>query len=98
MKTENELENWKEIASQHACNERYYRSLLIEIGNMFGIVAKIQDDGNISHDVIVDKLPQVVAEYIANLHYQLEQSKRKRIQDNNRGMLEKIPSTCSATD
>lgn len=98
MITEKDLAFWQETARRHADNEQYYRSLLIEIGNMFGLAARIQDDGGISHDVLCAKLPQVVAEFIANHYHQLEQAKTKRIPNHNRGLLEKSSTAFPSTD
>lgn len=56
----NQRDNWESTANQHLRNEQYYRGLLIQIGELFGIYARICDDGGLSEDVLVGKVPELV--------------------------------------
>ena len=52
--------HWEETARQYAINEEFYRNLVIEIGEPFGIEAKTSDDGSIQEDVLAIKVPELV--------------------------------------
>lgn len=53
-------DGWVEAAAYHEKNERFYRDLVIEIGEMFGESAKTSDDGSIGQDVLALKVPELV--------------------------------------
>lgn len=57
----NEAEAWKTDTYRHIENEQYYRGLLVQIGEMFGNAAKIQDDGGMSENILCLKVPELVA-------------------------------------
>ena len=59
-----QLTNWEESASQQARNTEFYRSIIVQIGNMFGDAAKIADDGSVMGDVLALKVPELVAKLI----------------------------------
>lgn len=59
-----EVENWKATAEQESRNRDYYRSLVVQIGEMLGPVAYTQDDGGIVTDVLCAKVPGLVAELL----------------------------------
>lgn len=44
--------------------------ILVEIGSMFGIVAKVNEDGNLVEDVLVHSLPRLVANLLVEKHRQ----------------------------
>jgi hypothetical protein len=60
-----ERDAWREIAAQHLRNEQYYRGLVVQIGEMLGAKAYIQDDGGQSQDVLCAKVPELVQELIS---------------------------------
>lgn len=53
-------ENWREEARKALENADYYRGLLVKIGEMFGEVAYISDDGSKQDSVLVAKVPELV--------------------------------------
>lgn len=55
-----EVENLKETAAQFSRNADYYRDLVVQIGEMFGSVAYISDDGSVQNDVLCAKVPELV--------------------------------------
>lgn len=57
------LAGWIETAASFQASSDYYRNKLVEIGAMFGDDAKRRDDGTLSDDVLVAKLPEVVRKY-----------------------------------
>lgn len=52
--------DWIDSAAQFSRNEEFYRGLIQKIGEGFGIAAKTCDDGGISEDVLVTKVPELV--------------------------------------
>lgn len=56
---------WKETAMQAQRNCDYYRGLIVQIGEMFGEEAYIQDDDGRSQDVLCSKVPDLVAKLIS---------------------------------
>ena len=58
--------NWKDTARQYARNAEYYKGLLIEIGSNFGEAAFLADVGTLSEDILVAKLPELVAHLCDN--------------------------------
>lgn len=57
---ERERDAWAETARQHCNNEFFYRDLVREIGELFGVAAKTSDDGSIQQDVLALKVPELV--------------------------------------
>ena len=55
-----ERDNWQRTAEQEFRNMQYYRGLIVQIGEHFGIAAKTQDDGGIVEDVLCAKVPELV--------------------------------------
>lgn len=62
-----ETSGWEEIANQHYRNEEFYRGLVHQIGNMFGIAARTSDDGSIQDSVIALRVPELVARVLQKL-------------------------------
>jgi hypothetical protein len=58
---------WEETANQNQRNTDYYRGLVVQIGEMFGVAAKTQDDGGLAEDVLCAKVPELVAQAQARL-------------------------------
>ena len=58
------LESWIDCARQQNEVSIFYRNLVVEIGEMFGEVAKTSDDGSIQSDVLALKVPELVAALI----------------------------------
>jgi hypothetical protein len=52
---------WKETAEQHCRNELFYRDIVRQIGEMFGVAARTSDDGSIQQDVLALRVPELVA-------------------------------------
>ena len=61
---ERERDAWMESSAQQTRNAVFYRGLLTLIGNMLGDEAKIADDGTLTHDVLVLKVPELVEKLI----------------------------------
>jgi hypothetical protein len=55
-----ERDMWMETAAQHWENEKYYRSLVVQIGQLFGKKAQIADDGSDMQEVLCAKVPELV--------------------------------------
>jgi len=55
-----ERDNWIDTAKQHHRNEDYYRGLVVQIGEMFGEIAHVSDDGLVQEDVLCAKVPELV--------------------------------------
>ncbi len=60
-----EAEAWMETAAMHHRNEEFYRGIVCQIGEMFGMVARTSDDGSVQEDVLALKVPELVARLIA---------------------------------
>lgn len=56
-----ERNGWCETAAQHLRNEEFYRGIVCQIGEMFGVAAKTSDDGSIQEDVLALRVPELVA-------------------------------------
>lgn len=56
-----ERNNWIETARMHCKNQMYYRGLLEQIGKTFGEEAYISDDGSVQDEVLIAKVPELVA-------------------------------------
>ncbi len=59
-KAEQERDCWLETAREESRNRDYYRGLVQQIGGMFGVAARTQDDGGIVEDVLCAKVPELV--------------------------------------
>jgi hypothetical protein len=57
-------DNWKETAEQHTRNQEFYHGIVTDIGNMFGLPARLTDGGTICEDVLALKVPELVAQLI----------------------------------
>jgi hypothetical protein len=51
---------WEESAAFHLRNEQFWRGLVMQIGEPFGVAAKTSDDGSIQEDVLGLKVPELV--------------------------------------
>lgn len=52
--------NWEESAAHFHEGMKYYRDLLIQIGEIIGEQAYISDDGSRQQDVLCAKLPELI--------------------------------------
>ena len=57
---------WMRTAEQQMRDTQYYRGLVVEIGAMFGIAARTQDDGGIVGEVLCAKVPELVRAALDN--------------------------------
>jgi hypothetical protein len=48
-------------------NSEYYRGLVVEIGEKFGVAARTADDGSVADGVLCAKVPELVAKALRNL-------------------------------
>jgi hypothetical protein len=48
-------------------NSEYYRGLVVEIGEKFGVAARTADDGSVADGVLCAKVPELVAEALRKL-------------------------------
>jgi len=60
-KFRNERDCWLETARQEFNGREYYRSLVVKIGEMFGVSAKTCDDGTVVEDVLCAKVSELVS-------------------------------------
>ena len=60
IKLEQERDNWIEAARLHLKNEIFYRNIIEQIGNTFGVAARTSDDGSIQDHVLALKVPELV--------------------------------------
>lgn len=63
--TERDL--WIETAREYANSVALYRGLVVNIGEMFGDVAKTADDGTVLQDVLALKVPGLVEQAMAEI-------------------------------
>ncbi len=59
-KADQEREGWQETARQEIRNRDYFRGLVQQIGGMFGVAARTEDDGSVAEDVLCAKVPELV--------------------------------------
>lgn len=52
---------WYETAAQFSRNANFYQGIVRQIGEMFGDAAYISDDGSKQQDILVLKVPELVA-------------------------------------
>ena len=64
----------EEMARFHSKNEDFYRKLISEIGETFGVAAYTSDDGSVQDSVLALKVPELVRD----LHTRLEVAERER--------------------
>jgi hypothetical protein len=55
-----EVATWQETAGQAMRDRDFYRSIVTQIGEMFGDAAKTSDDGTVQQDVLALKVPECV--------------------------------------
>jgi len=55
-----ERNSWINTAASYSRNADYYRGLLINIGEMIGVRAYTQDDGNVTDTVLCAKIPEII--------------------------------------
>ena len=70
-------DSWQQIAAQHCRNEQYYHGLLIQIGEALGSAVMTCDDGTVSPDVLVAKVPEVALARIAELEKQIATARQE---------------------
>jgi hypothetical protein len=58
---------WMETAALESRNKDYYRGLVVEIGGLFGILARTSDDGSVQADVLCAKVPELVRRLVRAL-------------------------------
>ncbi len=83
------IESWQETAEQHCRNEMFYRSIVIQIGEPFGVAAKTSDDGSIQEDVLALRVPELVESLRSRLATAREAAIRDvaRILEENKSLL-----------
>jgi len=57
---ERERDNWRNTAEQENRNSAYYRGLLQQIGDIFGLESRTSDDGSLQDSVLCAKVPELV--------------------------------------
>lgn len=57
-----ERDAWTETAAQHARNEEFYRGIVTQIGDGFGVAARTADDGSVMEDVLALLVPELVTQ------------------------------------
>lgn len=62
-----QVTNWMDMAIMNQRNADYYKGLVEKIGETIGIESYIQDDGNLSNEVLCDKVPEIVEKIIDDL-------------------------------
>ena len=60
-----ELDSWRGMAKEMSDNRDYCLGLVVEIGGLFGVEARTQDDGGVVEDVLVSKVPELVRNALA---------------------------------
>ena len=55
------LRNWLDFAGQQQRNATYYRGIVQEIGEPFGIESRTSDDGSVQDEVLILKVPELVS-------------------------------------
>lgn len=68
---------WMEDAARYARNADFYRSIVVEIGEMFGDAAKTSDDGSLQDDVLALKVPGLVRRALDELRFLQEGEDRE---------------------
>jgi hypothetical protein len=63
-RVERERDNWQEAAAQHSRNQEFYQGIVTDIGDMFGLPARLAADGTICEDVLALKVSDLVAQLI----------------------------------
>lgn len=58
---QNERNAWEETAAQFARNTEFYRGLIHQIGEPFGVAAKTSDDGSVQEDTLALRVPELVS-------------------------------------
>ena len=61
------MQGWEATATEMSDGVDFYRGVVHEIGNMFGLRARISDDGSIQEEVLALKVPELVQELIVTL-------------------------------
>lgn len=62
---------WKETAERHCCNKEFYKSIVEQIGKLFGRDAHISDDGSVQQDVLALKVYPLVKSLVEQAGYRL---------------------------
>lgn len=57
---ERERDGWMEAAAQQTRNAEFYRSIVHECGDVFGVAARTSDDGSIQDEPLALKVPELV--------------------------------------
>lgn len=56
-----ERNSWCEAAAQYSRNADFYRDIVRQIGDMFGVAARTSNDGAVQDDVLALRVPELVA-------------------------------------
>lgn len=67
-----QLASWMKTAAQNVRNVDYYRGLVTQCGKAIGPPAYTQDDGNVCHEVLCAKVPELVEKLVKNDEAQLD--------------------------
>lgn len=57
---------WMETTAQQIRNVDFYRGIITQIGDIFGVAARTSDDGSIQDDVLALKVPELVRDLYNN--------------------------------
>lgn len=55
------IAGWMDASAQAYRDADFYRGIIREIGEMFGVEAKTSDDGSVQQDVLALKVPELVS-------------------------------------
>lgn len=61
------LDNWRDTAKQCQLNTDYYKQLVTQIGEQFGVAARTQDDEGIVENVLCAKVPELAEAELTQL-------------------------------
>lgn len=56
---------WMDTSAQAYRDADFYRGIIYQIGDMFGVEAKTSDDGSVQQDVLCLKVPELVSKLIS---------------------------------
>ncbi len=62
-----ERNGWCSAAAQHLRNEEFYRGIVCQIGDMFGVAARTSDDGSVHDGVLALRVPELVSAALATM-------------------------------
>lgn len=56
---------WEQSAAEFCSGMEFYRGIVHQVGEMFGVAARTSDDGSIQDSVLALKVPELVAAVLA---------------------------------